>query len=159
MKTLADQIKDLENTRGARVARMEEVVSKAMEEGRSLEVSEQEEFDDLKAEIKQLDSDITRYRDLESMQRASAAPVQEKRDDVEKSVNRAPTVITQRNEEEKFQGQNFTRMVIAKAIAHLEQKSPVAVAQSRWGRTNPHLVDVIKADVAGHGSGSGEAGN
>jgi HK97 family phage major capsid protein len=158
MKTLADQIKDLENTRGARVARMNEVVQKSVDEGRSMDNDEQHEFDEIKAEIKQLDGDLARYRELEALQKASAAPIQEKQVEVEKSATRAPTIITQRNEEEKFQGQNFTRMVIAKALAHNMGRSPVAIAQERWGKTNPHLVEVIKADVAGHGSSDGEAG-
>ena len=32
------------------------------------------------------------------------------------------------------------------------------IAQHRWGATNPTLVGVIRASVAGHGAGSGEAG-
>ncbi|MBT8074849.1 MAG: phage major capsid protein, partial [Gammaproteobacteria bacterium] len=70
----------------------------------------------------------------------------------------APTIITKKEKDEDFQGQNFTRMTIAKALARETGVSPIAIAEKRWGRDNARLVDVIKADVAGHGSGTGEAG-
>lgn len=160
MKTISDQIADLENTRAARVARMEEVAMKAVEEGRSMDVSEQDEFDDIKAEIKQLDSDLVRYHDLEKTLAAKAAPVEAKPEEAEARIkNVGPTIITKKaDKDEDFEGQNFTRMVIAKAVGNTFGVSPIAVAQKRWGKTNPHLVDVIKADIAGGGSGSGEWG-
>jgi hypothetical protein len=69
-----------------------------------------------------------------------------------------PAVITKRDQDEKFKGQNFTRMVIAKALASITYTDPVGIAMKRWGKTNPTLVEVIKAGVAGGGSGSGEWG-
>ncbi len=158
MKTIAEQIQDLEATRAARVARMEDVAKAAVEAGRSMEVAEQEEFDDIKLEIKQLDGDIQRYRELQSLQSASATPVEEKREKVEERVS-APMVIKQRNEEEAFEGQSFTRMVISKALAYNGNGNAIEIAEKRWGRRNPQLVEVMKADVAGGGSGSGEWGN
>jgi HK97 family phage major capsid protein len=159
MKSVSEQIRDLENTRAARVARMEEVAKAAVEAGRSMEVAEQEEFDDIRGEIKQLDSDIQRYRELEKLMSATATPVEDKQEKAEKAINRAPTIIKQRNEEEAFEGQNFTRMVIAKALQYNGDGHAIEVAEKRWGRRNPHLIDVMKADVAGGGSGSGEWGN
>ena len=55
-------------------------------------------------------------------------------------------------------GQFYTQRVIAKALAHLNNESAVAVAEARYGKSNPLLVAVMKADVAGGGSGSGEWG-
>ena len=50
-------------------------------------------------------------------------------------------------------------MIIAKALANLEQNTAGNVAQARWGKSNPTLVRLIKAnEVAGGGSGSGEWG-
>lgn len=63
--------------------------------------------------------------------------------------------------EEKFAGQNYTRMVIAKALAETDEyrRSPSVIAEMRWGKTNPTLVAILKAnEVAGGGSGSGEWG-
>ncbi len=159
--TIAEHIKDLENTRGAKIARMEELTSKSIEAGRSLDEAEAEEFDTLDSEIKQLDEDLTRYRRLENMQKASATPVAQSADNNRVNANRqanAPAIITNKEAEEKFEGQNFTRIQIAKAVSR-ETGVPVqVVAQQRWGKSNPRLVEHIKADVAGYGSGSGEAG-
>lgn len=158
-KTYADQIRDLENTRAARVARLEEVSQKSMDEGRSFDLQEKEEVETLKSEITQIDEDLVHYRDIEKMLSSSAQPVSQNPSTVEKG-SRGPTILTKKpDRDEDFQGQNYTRMVIAKTLAHLSQRSPIAIAQERWGKTNPHLVEVIKADVAGGGTGTGEWGN
>ena len=67
MKTVSDQIRDLENTRAAKGARMHEVATKSMEEGRSMDEAEAEEFDALDDEIKTIDADLVRLRKLEQM--------------------------------------------------------------------------------------------
>lgn len=159
MKTVADQIKDLENTRAAKVARMEEVATKSMENGRSMDESEAEEFDTLDAEIKQIDADITRLRKLESFSAQKGVQAVTRSND--QPASRGPTVIVKSQDaEEKFQGQNYTRMVIAKALAHANADGMPAwaIAEKRWGKSNPTLVAIMKAAVAGGGSGSGEWG-
>lgn len=159
MKTYAEQVGDLENTRASRVARMEEVAKKSMEEGRSMDESESQEFDDIKGEIKQLDQDIQRYRELSKMSQETAAPIEDKQASVEKKVNNGPMIITKKSDpEDKFEGQSFVRMQIAKAIGKLDDRNPISVAEERWGKSHPNLVNVIKADVAGGGSGAGEWG-
>ncbi len=156
-KSVSDQIKDLENTRAAKAARQEEVVNKSMEEGRSMEADEAEEFDTLELEIKQIDEDLVRLNILEKRLVQTAVPVPPAPASAHKGIG--PTIIAPKTDKaEAFEGQNFTRTVIAKAVGFMQQRSPVAVAQERWGKTNPRLVEVIKADVAGLGSGSGEAG-
>lgn len=160
-KTVSDQIKDLENTRAAKAARMEEVTVKSMDEGRTMDEAEAEEFDTLEGEIDQIDKELVRLRKLEKMLAHSARPVEPNQKGVDSSHKpKAPAIITQKHDkDEDFKGQNFTRMVIAKTLGHVDQKNPIAIAQQRWGKTNPHLVEVIKADVAGGGSGSGEWGS
>lgn len=158
MKTYAEQVKDLENTRGARVARMEEIAQKAMDEDRSMDAAEAEEFDEVEQEIKQLDEDITRYRKLHKQSEFSATPVEEKREAVDRAV-RGPTILTHKKEaEEAFEGQFFTRKIIARAIGKMDDVPAWRVAENRWGKSNPRLVEVMKADVAGGGTGSGEWG-
>ncbi len=159
MKTISDQIRDLENTRAAKGARMHEVATKSMEAGRSMDEAEAEEFDGLDDEIKTIDADLVRLRKLEQMQVRAAAPVEP----TPRAVSRigAPAIITTpREAEEKFVGQAYTRILIAKALSIWDQGvSPSVIAQKRWGRTNPLLVEVIRAnEVAGLGSSSGEAG-
>ncbi len=174
MKKLSDQIKDLENTRAAKAARMADVLQKSIDEGRSTDEAEAEEFDTIELEIKTIDADLVRLRRLEAMNVQRAAPVDgvstHAAASAQRSVERqplagAPAIHVNREPEEKFKGQNFTRMVIARTLSQLERdnvgaeaRSPIEIAKARWGRENPRLVEVLRASVAGHGSGSGEAG-
>lgn len=161
-KTYAEQVEDLENTWGVRKKRLDEIAQKPMAEGRSLDASEKEEVAELKGEIKQLEEDIQFYREMDAESRKSATPVTEKREEVEASIkgaNKSPMFIVKKTDpDEKFEGQNFTRMCIAKALAKETGASAGVIAEARWGKTHPNLVGVIKADVAGFGSDTGEPG-
>lgn len=176
MKTIAEQIRDLEATRAAKAARMTEVVQKSMDEGRSTDEAEQEEFDTLDAEIKQIDGDLVRLRRLEALAVQKGRPVVSPTPGEDPAANgtrqraagvSAPTIMVKRTTdiEDKFAGQSYVRKLIAKAVAIDEAKelgypgrSPAQIAHERWGKTNPQLVEVIRAGVAGGGSGSGEWG-
>lgn len=164
VKTIASQIGDLENTRAAKSARAQAVLQKAMDEGRSSDAAEQEEFDLLDTEIKAIDADLVRMKRLSELQ-AQATPVI----DQTKSGNggrgegsgqrAAHIVVKSADKEEAFKGQNYVRQVIAKAYARLEQRSALSVAIERWGKTNPTLVAIMKAnEVPGGGTGAGEWG-
>lgn len=74
MKTIKEQIVDLENTRAAKAARMSEVMQKSLDDGRSTDQAEGEEFDTLQAEIKQIDDDLVRLKTLDQMNTAKAVP-------------------------------------------------------------------------------------
>jgi hypothetical protein len=159
MKTIADQIKALENSRAARAARMNDVTAKAVDEGRSLDVDEVEEFDNLESEIKQIDENLVRFRKMLDIQGQTATPVEGETKAQAQTSRTGPTIITHAKEaDEAFEGQMFVRKLIAKAHGKFFDEDPVYVAQKRWGRTNPRLVEVIKAGVPGHASGSGEPG-
>lgn len=158
---LAEQIKALEATRAAKAARMEAVMQKAADEGRSSDAAESEEFDTLEGEIQQLDADLTRYKRLEALavQKGTRVVVPAIDKQHEAAPQRGPTIIVApKDVEPKFKGQMYTRLVIAKALAHILQVPAYVVAQRRWGKTNPTLVELIKANVAGGGSDSGEWG-
>lgn len=157
---LAELIKQLENTRAARIARMTELAEVGEKSGRTFDQAEVDEFDEIRAEIKQIDDDLVRYRELLKLTAATAQPVG---DTIPKAAQpgqsaRSAAIIVNKEPEEKFAGQFFTRFVIAKAVGKMLDKSPIAVATERWGKTNPSIVDVVKADVAGLGSTTGEPG-
>lgn len=158
--SISDQIKDLENTRAAKAARMEEIAKKSIDAGRSMEADEAEEFDGLDGEIKTVDEDLVRLRRLESLVGHKAAPVSGKSAaDAAASRSSGPTIIVkQADDDEKFEGQNYVRVLIAKTLGRLNDVSPIAIAQQRWGKSAPQLVEVIRATVAGGGTGSGEWG-
>lgn len=168
-KSLAEHIRELENTLAAREKRREEVAQKSIEEGRSLDESEKEELAELKAEIKQLAEDLVEYRDIEKSLRLSARPVDEPRAAVDKAVSKGPMIITQKSDrEDDFKGQAFVRKTIAMIMAKAYSMSPGEVAEQFWGKTHPRLVEVIKASrlpmvnraaVPGIAGGSGEPGS
>lgn len=166
MKTIAEQIKDLEATRAAKAARMEAIMGKTMEEGRTTDEAEAEEFDTLEGEIKTLDQDLVRLKRVEalSVQRgtqvttvagSTAAAASQTRG----GANAGHIITKKPDREEDFPGQNFTRMVIAKTLAQLNSVSSSGIAKHRWGNTNPLLAEILKAnEIAGGGTGSGEWG-
>lgn len=146
---LLEQLRKLEESRATKVARLEELTDSVKNKSASQE--ELAEFDQATGEIESLDNDI-RLKRAEIATASKAAPVTP-------AVRTAPTVIIKKTDsDDKFKGQSYTRMVIAKALAHVDGVSPLAIAQQRWAKTNPMLVERIKADVAGGGSGSGEWG-
>src|SRR5690606_35664787 len=140
-KNIADQVKDLENTRAAKAARMEAIAQKSIDEGRSMDESETEEFDGIESEIQSIDADLVRLSKLDKLMK-SAKPVETPRVDKnpQKTAGelreRGPTIIVAKDKDEKFKGQNYTRMVIAKTLAQLDGCSPVAIAHERWGKSN-----------------------
>jgi HK97 family phage major capsid protein len=161
MKSIADQIKDLENTRAAKAARMEEVTVKSIEEGRSLEADEAEEFDALETEIKQIDQDLVRFNTLQKMQAQKAAAVTPAAGLSAKSASnvRGGMVLVKNTEKEDvFAGQSFTRKTIAKILAKKEGVSAWEMAHMLYGKTNPTLVAVMKTAVPGLAGGTGEEG-
>lgn len=170
MKTVAQQVADLQATRAAKAARMEAIAQKSIDESRSMDEGETEEFDGIESEIESIDADLVRLGKLDKLMKSAKPAVA---DPTERNPQKAatqlrergPTIIVSKDADEKFKGQNFTRMVIARAVAHMNILSgnggitdPVVIAMKRWGKTNPTLVEVIKASVAGGGSDSGEWG-
>jgi len=119
------------------------------------------EFDALETEVKQLDLDIRKAR-FDYLNSATAIDVKGN-SSASGANSRSAAVIVKRTEDEKFKGQHFTRMVIAKAVAHMElmkgnHVQAFAIAEQRWGKSNPNLAMILKADVAGGGSLSGQWG-
>ena len=172
---LSEQIQALVNQRAEKAARMQTLMNESAEKGVTLDEAQAEEFATLELEVKTIDDQLSRFRTLEKIGAAEAKPVTEKAgaSSTAASQTRAgnPTIVIKKDKDEDFKGQNFTRMVIARAIAEkakddlantgrsAEPSSPAAVAEKRWGKTNPTLVELIKAnEVAGGGAGSGEWG-
>lgn len=75
MKTLAEQIAALEAKRAASSARREAIQAKAIEDGRTKEPAEKEEFDNLSAEIKAIDDELVDLKLLEASAVSKATPV------------------------------------------------------------------------------------
>ena len=80
-KTIAEQLVSLKATREAHQNKLNEVAQKSMDEARSMNTAEAEEFDTLEKDIGQIDADIARLTRLESVQaKAAVAAAQGKKD-------------------------------------------------------------------------------
>lgn len=157
MKTLQQLIEE----RATKSTRMTELKDLRTKENRKFTDDEATEFDTLDAEVEDLDDEI-RIKRFEERQTASATRVRGTPE--EQRQSRGPTVIVKTQDpEDKFKGQSFTRKLIAQAAAYIEMRhgnfvTPGQIAEKRWGKTHPKLVQLIKAGVAGGGTESGEWG-
>ena len=160
MSKYTDQITAYEAKRGALVGSMDAIMSKAAEQGTTLDAAEQEEYDGYDADIKAVDAHLGRLRVMETATAVKAAPVAGG-NSAEGTASRGgggTQIIIKGDADEKFEGQNYTRMVIAKTLARLDGISAEGIASQRWGKSNPTLVKVVKAAVAGGGTETGEWG-
>jgi HK97 family phage major capsid protein/HK97 family phage prohead protease len=147
MKTIAEQIAALEASRQAKSARMAEVMQKSMDEGRSTDEAEQEEFDTLSQEVEAIDGDLKRLRTMEKMQAATAKPVvanQIKTADLGTALRNG--VQIKANEPDK--GIRFARYAKCLAISTKTHQPIVGVAEQLYGKADPDLIDIVKAAVS-----------
>lgn len=154
---LQDQIKQYETLRAKKVEDMDAIMAKSAESGETLSADQEEAYDTAKAELEAIDKHLDRLKTHEKSVAAKARTVegstQEKA--TQSRTSAGPTIIIKGDKEEAFKGQNYTRIVIAKTLARLDGVNAVGIAQKRWGRSNPMLVDVVRAAVEG---GSGQTG-
>ncbi len=152
MKTLAEQIAALEAKRAANAGRMEEVLTKSVERGETTTAEEQEEFDGLDTEVKQLDADIRRLKALEQVKLAGAKAVHGTTKAQDASDMRDPRAPAQVKVSENLpKGLNFARYAKVKALAKLDGHSVTEVAKNLYGENSAVYGIVTKAPV---GAGS-----
>ncbi|WP_313760178.1 phage major capsid protein [Rhizobium sp.] len=154
MKTIAEQIAALEASRQAKAARMAAVMQKSIDEGRSTDQAEQEEFDTLESEVDQIDGDIKRLRSLEKAQALSAKPVSHVRSEAEGTATRTGLSIKAAQPEK---GIRFARYAKCLALSTKMHQPLVSVAEGMYGKTDPELVEFTKAAVAAMTTGNTSA--
>lgn len=154
MKTLQEQLAEMKTARTEKAARMDELVQLRTAESRHSTDDEASEFDVLADEVLKLDDDI-RAKQMEVIAAGTAKAVSPS-----PTAGRGPAIHIKSSEpDDKFAGQSYTRMIIAKALSHIHGGSAADHAAYRWGKSNPTLVRLIKAnEVAGGGMASGEWG-
>jgi HK97 family phage major capsid protein/HK97 family phage prohead protease len=145
MKTIAEQIAALEETRGKKAARMNEVMQKSMAENRSTDQAEQEEFDTLSAEVDKIDEDIGRLRVLEKAMARTARPVVTPANEAEGSAARAAVVV--RNSEKVAPGIRFARVVKCLGLAQGNIAAAAQIAEQRF-KNDDQVISVLKTGVA-----------
>lgn len=155
MKTFAEQVAALKATRAEKEKEMREVAQKSVDEGRSMDAAEAEQFDTLDSEIKRLDGDIARLSKLAEIDKASAKPV----DTAEKAnqpaqggAQRMPVQV--KNTERLEPGIGFARIARVKAISHVEHVDPIQVAKTLYPDDDNLVNSFTKAAVPAANTGS-----
>lgn len=144
VKTIGEQIADLENTRAAKAGRMAEVMQKSLDDGRSTDVAEAEEFDTLEGELKTIDADLVRLKKLESLNLQKAAPVVGG-SAAAAAASRGPALVrTVRNEEK---GIGFAKFALAMYAGKGDISSAKAFAEHSFS-DDTRLQGIMKAAVS-----------
>jgi HK97 family phage major capsid protein/HK97 family phage prohead protease len=152
MKPIAEQIASFEAKRAAAVARMTEIMSKAGDEGRTLEAAETEEYDTLKTEMKTVDEHLVRLKEHEQQLVQKAAPVTKAAGtdpDAASGTRGGSPIISVRSNLEK--GIAFTRFVksLIAGQGNIQLALMHAQNQKGWKDSTPQVVEVLKTAVAG----------
>lgn len=154
--TTAQQIAALEAKRQASAARRAEIQKKAVDEGRSKEAAEKEEFDNLTAELKTIDEELVDLKVMEADEVKNATVITRTLADNPDDASRARggsgaergVIKTSPNIEK---GIAFTRYV--KALINGQGNPHLALmyaqGQKTWLEQTPNVVEMLKAAVAG----------
>ncbi len=143
---IQEQIKSFESTRAAKAARLEEIMSKAAEEGRTLDASESEEYDTIEGELKSIDGHLVRLRGLEKSMATGAKPIDAGRVNSVSKGHEVRDNAVIRVERTLPKGTAFTRFAIALARSKGNLMQAVEVAKG-WEESTPEVVTVLKAAV------------
>lgn len=149
MKTLAEQLAALEETRKAKATKMEQVLTKSINEGRSTDAAEQEEFDTLAQEVEALDADIKRLQTLQKAQAGTAAPVVQTQRGVNGTAAAQPQTIAPaavKIKQKTAPGLRFARLAKARAVSRLDNESLATVAEKMYG-SDSEVAILAKATV------------
>lgn len=141
-QTTAEHIQNLENKRAALAARMTDIMRGAADEDRTLNETEAPEHDDLSLQVKSLDADLVRWRELEKLQATSATPVIVPRS---QSTSTTPVISVRPNVQP---GIAFVRAACAKLVCKGNERDAVAYAESRWNDSTPEVALYLKAAIA-----------
>lgn len=142
---IAEQIKSFEAKRAALVASLDEVMSKAAEDGRTLDAEEEESYDNTSAEIKSVDAHLKRLRDMEGNMASTAKPVSKAANGEVTTVKTgAPGII--RVEQKLEKGIAFARFAKALAAANGSRSEALEIARKQYP-DDAKLHHVLKAAV------------
>lgn len=155
MKTIAEQLAALEATRKGKADKMAAIMQKSIDEGRSTDATESEEFDTAASEVEALDADIKRLKALEKAMAGSATPVTVVERGVQPQVlngggdrsNAAPAAVSLKKNVPP--GIRFTRVAKARAVSRLDNLSFTDAAKQMYGEDSEAFAIAKAAVVAG----------
>jgi HK97 family phage major capsid protein len=142
---IAEQIKSFETKRATLASAMETIMSKAADEGRTLDAEEEEKYELNSSEIKSVDIHLSRLRDMENAMAKTAKPVSKAASgEVAVVDNRAPAIIHVEQKLEK--GIAFARFAKALAAANGSRSEALEIAKKQYP-LDAKLHHVLKAAV------------
>lgn len=154
VKTVQEQITALENKRAASVAQRDQIQMKAVEEGRSKDAAEKEQFDNLTAEVDTIDVELKDLRVMERQAVNKAAPIvaaagaSPAAAAAARSGVEVGTIVSVKPNVAK--GIGFTRymkaMVEARGDPHLALMH--AQAKSHWVEQTPEVIEYLRMKTA-----------
>lgn len=145
---VSKQIEAFEAKRMAAASRMEAVMAKAAEEGRTLDETESEDYKNAKAEVKSIDEHLVNLHDLESIQAAKAKAVPPTKTTEEGTRARDPREVRHITVDENLpKGVEFARYVKCLAAARGNRWEALEMAKANYPQ-HPRISTVLKAAVA-----------
>jgi HK97 family phage prohead protease len=145
MKTIAEQITALEAKRSASAARMEAVMQKSLDEDRTSDAGEQDEFDTLSGEVEALDKDLVRLRKIEQAKAFAAKPVIKAETQHDGAASRGGSIIV-KPQPKLEPGQVFAQKVKCLALSQKVFRPAVDIAAEMYGPDSA-VVGEFKANV------------
>lgn len=146
----AEHIANLEATKKAKADRMKEIHQKSVDEGRTMDTAEAEEFETLEGEIKSIDADLDRTRKLKGIEdadKATATPVSDADKRQAKAAPAARIDVQAKDTTKLDKGMGFARIARVKALAHVNHADPLAVAQQVYPGDEKLAQSLQKAGV------------
>jgi len=147
VKTITEQIAALEATRAAKSARMNDIMTKGLEDGRTTDAAEAEEFDTLSDELKTLDADMQRLKKLEALNASTAKAVA---GNTVKAASDARTgvPVNVKNTQKLEPGIEFARFAICKLAAKGNPQMALQIGQNRYSE-NESVVKALELEANG----------
>lgn len=153
MSKYTEQITAYEAKRLSIVSQMETIMSKAADEGTTLDAEQQETYDGFQADIDAIDQHLKRLKSMEAVVASKATPVTDVRSvGAAAALRTAPAQVQVKKKEAP--GIRFARIAKAKAVGKLDNESAVSVAERMYG-ADSETVAVLKAAVAAGSTASG----
>jgi HK97 family phage major capsid protein/HK97 family phage prohead protease len=140
--TTTEHVTNLENKRAALLGRMTDIMDTAAADASTLDDAAATEHDDLAVQVKSIDADLVRWRELDKMQAAAAKPVPPAPGGL--VVPPRPVISVRANVEP---GTGFIRYCQALAVANGSPMQALEYAK-RWHDSTPEVELVLKAAVA-----------
>ena len=140
--TIQEQITQFQNTRAAQAARLTAIMTKAADEGRTLDASETDDYDTTATEVKSLDAHLVRLHEQEKLTLVKATPITMTTDPVLAAEQRAGVPVI-RVTPTVPKGTAFARMCMALAAGHGDSYQTLQYAK-QWKDSTPEVEQMVE---------------